>query len=133
MTSEQLFVEMPEFLNSSTTDDGLINEGNLTVRHYCACEKQAGSTDSVDDFYTVNCNLTETTEFCPGNSDSTEKPSKPSNPLQSSCSNVERRKRSIYLPFQLFRRSIPDSDEGDDVTDFDSLTYDDDAFTETVV
>ena len=130
MTSEQLFVEMPEFLNSSTTNDSLINEGNQTTRHYCACEQQAGSTDSIDDFYTVNCNYTETTELCPGNTDSSEKPP---NPLQSSCANVKRQKRSIYLPLQRTRRSAINSGDDDDVTDFDSLTYDDDAFTATKV
>jgi hypothetical protein len=32
------------------------------ITSYCVCERQAGSSDDLDDFNTVQCNLTESTQ-----------------------------------------------------------------------
>ena len=54
MTSEQLFIAEPEFLNNQQVieiDDTVDSDGNSTS--YCVCERQAGSSDDIDDFNTA--------------------------------------------------------------------------------
>ncbi|CAG2209489.1 LRP4 [Mytilus edulis] len=91
MTDEQMFVETPTFISNSYTIDTYSSEYiNNAGSTYCACEKQPKSTDSFDEFYTVHCNLTERTEYCPSKSlDNTV------NAYQTSCSRSQTTKRSI--------------------------------------
>jgi hypothetical protein len=63
MTSEQLFIAEPEFLYNQQVieiDDTVDSEGNSTS--YCVCERQAGSSDDIDYFNAVQCNLTQSTQ-----------------------------------------------------------------------
>ena len=128
MTKEQLFVDAPIFFE---VEKGLFNEVNTTVQHYCSCEKQAGSTDNVDDFYTLHCNMTETTGICTDN----EQPNVASpGPVYNTCADFQltRRRRSVISTHIRKRRSI--SDSTDDIVDIQPLVYDEDVFsaTETV-
>ncbi|VDI67407.1 Hypothetical predicted protein [Mytilus galloprovincialis] len=118
MTDEQMFVETPTFISNSYTIDTYSSEYiNNAGSTYCACEKQAKSTDSFDEFYTVYCNLTERTEYCPSKSlDNTV------NAYQTSCSRSQTTKRSIGSR-EIVRRSTNDND---DVIEFLSLTFDED-------
>ncbi|CAG2244723.1 unnamed protein product [Mytilus edulis] len=118
MTDEQMFVETPTFISNSYNIDTYSSEYiNNAGSTYCACEKQVKSTDSFDEFYTVHCNLTESTEYCPSKSlDNTV------NAYQSSCSRSQTTKRSIGSR-EIVRRSTNDND---DVIEFLSLTYDED-------
>jgi hypothetical protein len=67
MTGEQLFIAEPEFLNNQQVMevDDTVDSGD-NIASYCACERQAGSSDDIDDFNTVQCNLTESTQYCSG-------------------------------------------------------------------
>jgi hypothetical protein len=56
-------------LTSSSYINGL---DSTNITSYCVCERQAGSSDDLDDFNTVQCNLTESTQYCSGSSQSTE-------------------------------------------------------------
>ncbi|CAC5412880.1 unnamed protein product [Mytilus coruscus] len=118
MTDEQMFVKTPTFVSDSYTIDTYSSEYiNNAGSTYCACEQQAKSTDSLDEFYTVHCNLTESTEYCPSKSlDNTV------NAYQTSCSGSKTTKRSISSR-EIVRRSTNDND---DVVEFLSLTYDED-------
>ena len=114
MTSEQLFIAEPEFLNNQQViknDDSVDSGDNSTP--YCICERQAGSSDDLDDFNTVQCNLTESTQYCSGSSQSTEESS---GTIYTSCSISYRKKSS--------RGSS--SSASDDVLEFKPLIYDDD-------
>jgi hypothetical protein len=64
MTSEQLFIAEPEFLNNQQVIeiDDTVDSGD-NIASYCVCERQAGSSDDLDDFNTVQCNLTESTQY----------------------------------------------------------------------
>ena len=121
MTSEQLFVAEPEFLSNQLVieiDNTVDSGGNSTS--YCVCERQAGSSDDLDDFNTVQCNLTESTQYCSGSSQSTEESS---GTIYTSCSSSNRKKRSVSSSRTTESSSPSDSD---DVLEFRPLTYDDD-------
>ena len=121
MTSEQLFVAEPEFLNNQLVieiDNTVDSGGNSTS--YCVCERQAGSSDDLDEFNTVQCNLTESTQYCSGSSQSTEESV---GTIYTSCLGSYRKKRSVSSSRTTESSSPSDSD---DVLEFRPLTYDDD-------
>ena len=121
MTSEQLFVAEPEFLSNQLVieiDNTGDSDGNSTS--YCVCERQAGSSDDLEDFNTVQCNLTESTQYCSGSSQSTEESS---STIYTSCSGSYRKKRSVSSSHTTESSSSSDSD---DVLEFKPLIYDDD-------
>ena len=127
MTSEQLFIAEPEFLNNQQVieipDDTVDSEGNSTS--YCVCERQAGSSDDIDYFNAVQCNLTESTQYCSESSQSTDDTL---DTIYTSCSGSYRKKRSVRTT----ESSSPS--DSDDVVEFRPLTYDDDVDnTEEVV
>ncbi|CAG2226577.1 unnamed protein product [Mytilus edulis] len=75
MVKEQLFVEEPTFLKKGKAVDKHIivvdnNEKNPNLRTYCACERQASSTNALDEFNSGDCNLTDSTEQCSDSSGS---------------------------------------------------------------
>jgi hypothetical protein len=56
MTSEQLFIAEPEFLNNQQViknDDSVDSGDNITS--YCVCERQAGSSEDLSDFNALSC------------------------------------------------------------------------------
>ncbi|CAC5375040.1 TN [Mytilus coruscus] len=123
MVDEQLFVEEPEFLkkidvgyNSNVIVDNNKNNPNLAT--FCSCEQQAGSTDSLDDFNSINCNLTDSSEECLDSSSSSG-----SYVEYESCLQPLRRRRSVNFPHKISKRSLGNDD---DVVDFQPLTYSDD-------
>jgi hypothetical protein len=121
MTSEQLFIAEPEFLNNQQVieiDDTVDSGDNITS--YCVCERQAGSSDDLGDFNTVQCNLTESTQYCSGSSQSTEESS---GTIYTSCSGSNRKKRSVSSSHTTESSNPSDSD---DVLEFKPLIYDDD-------
>ena len=121
MTSEQLFIAEPEFLNNQQViknDDSVDSGDNSTP--YCICERQAGSSDDLDDFNTVQCNLTESTQYCSGSSQSTKESV---GTFYTSCSGSYRKKRSVGSSHTTESSSPSDSD---DVLEFKPLIYDDD-------
>ena len=108
MTSEQLFIAEPVFLNNQQVIDSGDN-----IPSYCVCERQTGSSEDLSDFNTIQCNLTESTQYCSGSSQSTEESS---GTIYTSCSISYRTKSS---------RGSSSSDS-DDVLEFKPLIYDDD-------
>lgn len=73
MENEQLFVQEPGFINDEFNVDlenTTSNKNNLTATTFCYCENQASSTESLDGFNIMQCNLTERTEFCASSSQS---------------------------------------------------------------
>ena len=118
MTSEQLFIAEPEFLNNQQIieiDDTVDSGGNSTS--YCVCERQAGSSDDIDYFNAVQCNLTESTQYC---SESSQSIDESLDNIYTSCSGSYRKKRSVRTT----ESSSPS--DSDDVVEFRPLTYDDD-------
>jgi hypothetical protein len=118
MTSEQLFIAEPEFLYNQQVieiDDTVDSEGNSTS--YCVCERQAGSSDDIDYFNAVQCNLTQSTQYCSESSQSTDETL---DTIYTSCSGSYRKKRSVRKT----ESSIPS--DSDDVVEFRPLTYYDD-------
>jgi hypothetical protein len=118
MTSEQLFIAEPEFLNNQQVieiDDTVDSDGNSTS--YCVCERQAGSSDDIDYFNAVQCNLTESTQYC---SESSQSIDESLDNIYTSCSGSNRKKRSVRTT----ESSSPS--DSDDVVEFRPLTYDDD-------
>lgn len=91
---------------------------NVTVSKYCVCDKEAGPTDNLEQFYTVRCNLTESTQHC---SSETNENDNSIQPFVTSCYYNTRKKRS--LSHQINRRSAT---YNDDVIDDSPLEYDDD-------
>ena len=121
MTSEQLFVAEPEFLSNQLVieiDNTVDSDGNSTS--YCVCERQAGSSGDLDDFNTVQCNLTESTQYCSGSSQSKEESV---GTIYTSCSSSYRTKRSVSSSHTTESSNPSDSD---DVVEFKPLIYDDD-------
>ncbi|XP_052090373.1 von Willebrand factor D and EGF domain-containing protein-like isoform X3 [Mytilus californianus] len=125
MLEEQLFSNEPVFLSYSVEENGnSVTENNST--RYCTCERQASSTDTLDDFNTVQCNLTESTEFC---SESFKTEEDTISSFYTSCSISKRKKRSVNLLYKIVRRSISGDD---DVIDLPPLTYDKSVFNTEV-
>ena len=122
MVDEQLFISEPEFTINSYTVNTEHAEKAESYPRYCSCEDEAGSTDNFQEFNTVQCNLTETTEFCTVSSGNNENTI---NSFYTTCLSSGRRKRSTR-PHEIFRRSSIDEDN-DDVIDFQPLTYDDES------
>ncbi|XP_052063299.1 von Willebrand factor D and EGF domain-containing protein-like [Mytilus californianus] len=123
MVEEQLFVEEPTFLkkDNDVYEQNVVvdnNENNPDLRTFCACEEQAGSTDSLDDFNSVHCNLTDSTEQCSDSSSSSG-----SYVQYTSCLQPLRRRRSVNVPHRISKRSL---NNNDDKVDFQPLTYSDD-------
>lgn len=122
MINEQLFTEHPQFERGKQDGYSIVvvdtTESNTHIGRFCACKDQASSTDSVDDFYTLHCNLTESTEQCTESAGSSD-----GAVHYASCSQSFRKKRSLNFANQRRRRSV---DEKDDNIDFGSLIYDED-------
>ncbi|XP_071151614.1 von Willebrand factor D and EGF domain-containing protein-like, partial [Mytilus edulis] len=123
MVEEQLFVEEPTFLKKDNDVYEQIVvveniESNPNLKTFCACEQQAGSSDSLDDFNSVHCNLTDSTEQCSGS------PSTSSAYVQyQSCFQPLRKRRSVNFPHKLSKRSL---NNNDDEIDYKPLAYSDD-------
>jgi hypothetical protein len=121
MTSEQLCIAEPEFLNNQQVieiDDTVDSGDNITS--YCVCERQTGSSDDLSDFNNVQCNLTESTQYCSGSSQSTEESS---GTIYTSCSSSNRKKKSVSASRTTDSSNPSDSD---DVLELKPLIYDDD-------
>lgn len=124
MVKEQLFVEEPKFLKKGKAVDKHIivvdnNAKNPNLKTYCACERQASSTDALDEFNSGYCNLTDSTEKCSDSSGSFGSYVK-----YTSCLQPARRRRSLgNFPHRISKRS---SSHNDDVVDFKPLKYSDD-------
>jgi hypothetical protein len=87
-------------------DDTVDSGDNITS--YCVCERQAGSSDDLDDFNTVQCNLTESTQYCSGSSQSTEESS---GTIYTLCSGSNRKKRSVSSSHTTESSNPSDSDD----------------------
>ncbi|XP_052075062.1 von Willebrand factor D and EGF domain-containing protein-like [Mytilus californianus] len=129
MTNEQLFVDEPDFIN----DDLILNLPNnpTSINNsstFCTCEDQAGSTESLDDFNIIQCNLTESTEFC----SSSQQSGNQINSYSTSCTISKRKRRSLDLS-SVVRRSTPDADDSDDVTESQPLVFDEDINSTDVI
>lgn len=123
MLEEQLFSNEPAFLSySDEENDNSVTEENSS--HYCSCERQAGSTDNFDDFNTVQCNLTDSTEIC---SESFKTEEDTISSFYTSCSISKRKKRSVNSSDNIVRRSTSDDDD-----DVPPLTYDESVFSTEV-
>ncbi|CAC5411161.1 unnamed protein product [Mytilus coruscus] len=121
----------PDFIKDDLTVDILSTPASSTnsiSKTFCACEDQASSTESLDDFNTIQCNLTESTEFC----SSSQQSGNQINSYVTSCTTSKRKRRSPDYP-SVVRRSTADADESDDVTDFEPLVYDEDTNSTDVV
>lgn len=84
---------------------------------FCSCEEQASSTESFNGFNIIQCNLTESTEFC----SSSQQYENQINSDSASCKISERKRRSVGYR-RLLRRSAADTE--DDITDYEPLVYD---------
>lgn len=90
----------------------------MSAGTYCVCEKQAEPND--EDFYTSQCSLSDSTEYCSSDTESGPGSNIPSNPVVTTCtSNMQKRSLSLRT-----RRSVTDND--DIVLDTIPLEYDDD-------
>ncbi|XP_063442416.1 von Willebrand factor D and EGF domain-containing protein-like [Mytilus trossulus] len=119
-SDEQLFVEEPEFLKKINVENNSIvtvsnNKTNPSLATFCSCEQQAGSTESLDDINSINCNLTDSREECLDSSSSSGLYVQ-----YESCSQPLRRRRSVQFPHKISKRSLGNDD---DVVDFQPLTY----------
>ncbi|VDI79905.1 Hypothetical predicted protein [Mytilus galloprovincialis] len=129
MTNEQLFVDEPDFI----TNDLILNlPNNPTIINnsttFCTCEDQAGSTDSLDDFNIIQCNLTESTEFC----SSSQQSGNQINSYSTTCTISKRKRRSLDHS-SVVRRSTADTDDSDDVTESQPLVFDEDINSTDVI
>lgn len=131
MAEEQLFVKEPEFFKkiNDLNDRNVVvdkNENNTNARTFCACEQQASSSDSLNEFNNRHCNLTDSTEQCTGSQSSSGK-----NMQYESCYQSVIKRRSVHFSNQINKRSISDND---DLVDFQPLAYSDNVTnTETEV
>lgn len=131
MKNEQLFVNKPSFIDDESTYDlenTLSSTNSSTVKTYCSCEDQASSTESLNDFNILQCNLTERTEFCSSSSQSGNQ----INSYSTSCTISKRKRRSVIYR-SLLRRSIAETEDSDDITDYELLVYDEDINSTNVV
>lgn len=123
MVEEQFFVEEPEFLKkiNDLNDRNVVvenTENNSDAGTFCACEQQASSSNSLNEFNNMHCNLTDNTEQC------TDSQSSSGKYIQyESCYQSLRRRRSVHFPPQINKRSISDND---DLVDFQPLAYSND-------
>lgn len=122
MIEEQLFVDEPKF-NASKNNYQVVfmndTDSNSNIGRFCTCEDQASSTDSLEDFYTVHCNLTESTEQCSSSDGSSDRSTQYTSCLQPDA----RQRRSLKYLHTLNKRSL---DENDDFVDSQPLSYDED-------
>ncbi|XP_063420935.1 uncharacterized protein LOC134706153 [Mytilus trossulus] len=124
MLEEQLFSNEPAFLSySDEENDNSVTEENSP--HYCTCEQQAGPADKLEDFNTVQCNLTESTEFC---SESFKTEEETISSFYTSCSISKRKRRSVSTSNNTVSRSTSDDDE----IDAPPLSYDESVFSTEV-
>ncbi|XP_052073689.1 von Willebrand factor D and EGF domain-containing protein-like isoform X2 [Mytilus californianus] len=124
MKDEQLFVNEPSFQTQSIVIIDTPEKTSQTngTAQYCVCDQEAKPTDDLDQFYTVQCNLSESTQYCSSDDQSTSNKDNSIKPFVTSCYTISRKKRS--LTHSIHRRSVSDSD---DVIDVPSLEYDKDA------
>lgn len=121
MKDEQLFVEEPTFLSE---DISVEVHNKKALAHYCVCDQEASSTVSLDDFNTLHCNLTEATDYCVENSQSS---TGSLSSFYTGCKDtVKTRKRRSLIT------NSPSSIEGDDDFEFQPLTYENDVYSEDV-
>ncbi|XP_052075063.1 von Willebrand factor D and EGF domain-containing protein-like [Mytilus californianus] len=129
MTNEQLFVEEPDFIKDDLTlnlPNNPSSTNNATT--FCTCEDQATSTESLDDFNIVQCNLTESTKVC----SSSQQTGNQINSYSTSCTVSKRKRRSLDHS-SVVRRSTADADDSDDVTESNPLVYDEDINSTDVI
>ncbi|XP_076099859.1 uncharacterized protein LOC143069213 [Mytilus galloprovincialis] len=121
MTDESLFIPEPEFLHKLTVDTGNItNNTSPSNERYCVCEKQASPSEDFSLFYSLQCNLTESTETC---SSAQQVDDNTISPFVTTCvPGYYRVKRSTE--HRLVRRSLSDTD---DISDVKPLEFDDDS------
>ncbi|CAC5411147.1 unnamed protein product [Mytilus coruscus] len=129
MTSEQLFVDEPDFAK----DDLILNLPNNPASTnnsttFCTCEVKASSAEPLDDFNSIQCNLAESTGFC----SSSQQSGNQINSYSTSCTISKRKRRSLYHS-SVVRRSIADADDSDDVTESEPLVYDEDINSTDVI
>ncbi|CAG2226669.1 unnamed protein product [Mytilus edulis] len=119
---EQLFIPNPHFLSEEPNIEIEIendnSNANVTTGTYCICEKQAGKVG--EEFYTAQCSLSDSTQYCPSDEQLLPGNEKPNNPVVTVCTSSKQRRSLSHRS----RRSVTDTD--DVVLDNDSLDYDDD-------
>ncbi|XP_071142810.1 von Willebrand factor D and EGF domain-containing protein-like [Mytilus edulis] len=119
---EQLFIPNPHFLSEEPNIEIEIendnSNANVTTGTYCICEKQAGSVG--EEFYTAQCSLSDSTQYCPSDEQLLPGNEKPNNPVVTVCTSSKQRRSLSHRS----RRSVTDTD--DVILDNDSLDYDDD-------
>lgn len=123
MLDESLFIQEPEFLQKSTVDTGFIMNSSTagSTERYCVCEKQASPADDLDQFYSSQCNLTESTETC-SSAQQNYVDDNTISPFVTICDpSYYRQKRSTE--HRIIRRSLSDTD---DISDVKPLEIDDD-------
>ncbi|XP_063435756.1 von Willebrand factor D and EGF domain-containing protein-like [Mytilus trossulus] len=121
MKDEQLFVEEPTFLSADISVE-VHNKTALAL--YCVCDQEASSTVSLDDFNSLHCNLSEATDYCVENSQSS---TGSLSSFYTGCQDhVKTRKRRSMIT------NSPSSIEGDDDFEFQPLTYENDVYNEEV-
>ncbi|XP_052075060.1 von Willebrand factor D and EGF domain-containing protein-like isoform X2 [Mytilus californianus] len=131
MENEQLFVQEPGFINDELNVDleKIPSNTNIsTATTFCSCEDQASNTESLNDFNIIQCNLTESTEFCSSSLQSGNK----IHSYSTSC-KISKRKRRSGSHRSLSRRSTADTEDSDDMTDFEPVVYDEDLNSTDVI
>lgn len=125
MVNEQLFFQIPIFLNENFKVTEINQTPPLTLDHFCVCGKKETNPLSLDDLNTAQCQLTSTTDYCVESSATIDSrlPTESLNCLASG----RIRKRSVNSK-SFNRRSI----ESDDGLEFHPLTYDDDVYSENI-
>ncbi|XP_076089889.1 von Willebrand factor D and EGF domain-containing protein-like [Mytilus galloprovincialis] len=122
MVGEQLFCI--ETHNNSDDEIGN-NVAEINSTRYCTCERQA--TITLDDFNTVQCNLTDITVFC---SEAITTEEEMITPFYTSCSAFQRQTQSVNSVDKIKRRNIIEDNE---VIDISCFTYDESVSTEVTI
>ncbi|CAC5402536.1 unnamed protein product [Mytilus coruscus] len=122
MIDESLFIQEPEFLHKSADNTGntSYNTSGSTER-YCVCEKKASPSADLSLFYSVQCNLTESTETCSSAQQNSVDDNAISSFVTTCVPSYYRVKRSAE--HRLVRRSLSDTD---DISDVKPLEFEDD-------
>ncbi|CAC5411168.1 unnamed protein product [Mytilus coruscus] len=129
MTNEQLFVDEPDFIKNDLILNLPNNPASINnSTTFCTCEDQASSTESLDDLNSIQCNLTESTEFC----SSSQQSGNQINSYSTSCTISKRKRRSLDHS-SVVRRSTADADDNDDVTESQPLVFDEDINSTDVI
>ncbi|CAC5411154.1 unnamed protein product [Mytilus coruscus] len=129
MTNEQLFVDETNFIKDDVILNLPNNPASINISTtFCTCEDQAGSTESIIDFNTVQCNLTESTEFY----SSSQQSGNQINSYSTSCTISKRKRRSLDHS-SVVPRNTADADGSDDVTESQPLVFDEDINSTDVI